>query len=40
MIASHNRQYPIPAPLILLGAERLMMGEVVCVRTHRLDLLP
>lgn len=34
MIASHNRQYPIPAPLTLPGAERLMIGEVVCVKKH------
>ena len=30
MIASHNRQYPIPVPLTLPGAERLIVGEVVC----------
>lgn len=40
MIVSHNRQYPIPAPLTLPGAERLMIGEVVCVKkiTCSLDL--
>lgn len=38
MIVSHNRQYPIPAPLTLPGAERLMIGEVVCVKMRSLDL--
>lgn len=30
MIASHNRQYPMPVPLTLPGAERLMISDVVC----------
>ena len=31
MIASHNRQYPLPVPLTLPGAERLLVSDVVCV---------
>ena len=33
MITNHNRQYPLTVPLLTLpGAERLLVGEVVCLK--------
>ena len=46
MIATHNRQYPLPVPLTLPGAERLLVNDVVMISDivwfilHSANLVP
>lgn len=46
MIATHNRQYPLPVPLTLPGAERLLVNDVVMITDivwfilHSANLVP